>query len=245
MRQINNAFYDQLEERWYSDTHHPIALLRRENAARNPWILKTVQVRKGARLKILDVGCGGGFLTNALAKEGHQVTGIDLSLGSLRIAKDRDETKNVSFLEGDARQLPFISKSFDVVCAMDLLEHVEEPSRVIKEAARVLKPGGLFFFHTFNRNWLSRLIIIQGLKWWLPDSPPDLHVYPLFIKPSELKEWCRSSLLEIEEMHGLVPRLFSISFLKSFIRHYVDEKMEFRFSRSLKTGYLGYAISKL
>jgi 2-polyprenyl-6-hydroxyphenyl methylase/3-demethylubiquinone-9 3-methyltransferase len=242
MRQINNSFYDELQEKWYSDTHHPIALLRRENAARNPWILKTLQDRVGSHLKVLDVGCGAGFLTNALAKEGHKVVGIDLSPNSLTVAEDRDETKSVSFCQGDARELPFTQRSFDAVCAMDLLEHVECPSRVIQEAARVLKPGGLFFFHTFNRNWLSRLIVIQGLKWWLPDSPPNLHVYPLFIKPCELKEWCHSSALIVEEMHGLVPRLLSLSFLKSFVRHYVDEKMEFRFSSSLKTGYLGYAI---
>ena len=239
MRQINNAFYDELDEKWYSDTHHPIALLRRENAARNPWILKILRERRGSQLKVLDVGCGGGFLINALAEQGHIVTGIDLSLSSLRIAETK--TNSASFFQGDARCLPFPRKSFDVVCAMDLLEHVEEPHLVIQEAARVLKPGGFFFFHTFNRNWLSRLIVIQGLKWWLPDSPPHLHVYPLFIKPQELKEWCHSCSLKVEEMHGLVPRLFSFSFLKSFIRHYVDEKMEFRFSSSLKTGYVGYA----
>jgi 2-polyprenyl-6-hydroxyphenyl methylase / 3-demethylubiquinone-9 3-methyltransferase len=242
MRQINNSFYDELQEKWYSDTHHPIALLRRENAARNPWILKTLQERGRSHLNVLDVGCGAGFLTNALAKEGHKVVGIDLSPNSLRVAKDRDETKSVSFFHGDARELPFTQRSFDAVCAMDLLEHVESPHRVIQEAARVLKPGGFFFFHTFNRNWLSRLIVIQGLKWWLPDSPPNLHVYPLFIKPSELKKWCQSSALEVEEMHGLVPHLFSLPFLKSFVCHYVDEKMEFRFSSSLKTGYLGYAV---
>jgi 2-polyprenyl-6-hydroxyphenyl methylase/3-demethylubiquinone-9 3-methyltransferase len=242
MRQINNAFYDELQEKWYSDTHHPIALLRRENAARNPWILKTLLTRRGNQLKVLDIGCGGGFLTNALAKQGHLVTGVDLSQSSLRVAEDRDETKSACFIQADARDIPCPDASFDAVCAMDLLEHVEEPICVIKEAARLLKPGGLLFFHTFNRNWISRLIVIQGLKWWLPHSPPDLHVYPLFIKPQELKEWCCRYGLKVEKMHGLVPRLFSLPFLKSFTRHYVDEKIEFRFSSSLKTGYLGYSI---
>lgn len=238
---INNAFYDELHEKWYTDTKHPIALLRRENAARNPWILKTLEEKKGKGLQVLDVGCGAGFLTNVLAEHGHHVMGIDLSPNSLKVAQSRDQTGTVRFIAGDARALPFEKESFDAVCAMDLLEHVEEPNVVIQEAARVLRKGGLFFFHTFNRNWLSRLIVIQGLKWWLPHSPPDLHVYPLFIKPKELEAWCSSCGLRVEQMHGLVPHLLSFSFWKSFTRRYVDERVTFRFSTSLRMGFVGFA----
>lgn len=204
---INNSFYDALGERWYTDFTHPIALLRKENEVRNPWIAQTIESKLGKTQCILDIGCGGGFLANDLALHGHRVTGIDLSLQSLEIARRQDATATVCFLEADARKLPFLENSFDVVCAMDLLEHLEQPDVVISEGARVLKPGGLFFFHTFNRNWLSYFLVIKGVEWWLPKVPRHLHVYHLFIKPKELSLWCHSNQIIVQEIKGLVPKM--------------------------------------
>ena len=241
---INNAFYEELKEKWYSDWEHPIALLRKENETRNPWILETIDKVLGPGQLILDVGCGGGFLTNTLAQAGHKAVGIDLSPNSLKMAESQDRTGNARYIQADALQLPFADGSFDAVCAMDLLEHVEEPSQVIAEAARVLKPGGLFFFHTFNRNWLSWLIVIKGVEWCVPNTPRDLHVLDLFIKPKELKNWCLQHEIQVQCMKGLIPKL-SWAFWRSFARRKVDEKVAFRFSTSLKTGYLGFGIKEI
>ncbi len=238
---INNAFYEDLKDSWYDDPCHPVALLRAENAARNPWILERIRTLLGLSKDILDIGCGAGFLSNALAQAGHRVTGIDLSATSLQVAEKRDLTKTVRYLQLDAFALPFPDQSFDVVCAMDFLEHVEMPGQIVREAARLLRPGGLFFFHTFNRNPLSWLIVIKAVEWCVPNTPANMHLYSFFIKPSELKKWCSEAGLTVREIHGLSPRIASFAFWKSLIERKVDKKLEFRFTSNLTTGYLGVA----
>lgn len=234
---INNAFYETLKEKWHLSTNHPVALLRAENALRNPWIAKQLSPHS----KVLDIGCGGGFLTNFLAQEGHQVFGVDLSLESLKVAQEGDKTKTVDYQVADAVALPFPSESFDVVTAMDLLEHVESPSKVISEAARILKPGGLFFFHTFNRNFLSWLIVIKGVEWCVKNTPPNMHVYPLFIKPKELIKMCQENTLKVEKIVGVRPKFLNIAFWKMLLTRRVPSSFEFKFTNSLLTGYSGVA----
>lgn len=238
-RVINNDFYEDLKERWYSDCSHPVALLRKENEARNPWILDVIKKKLGNGKKILDIGCGGGFLTTSLAEAGHEVFGVDLSANSLKIAKEHDLTRTAHFLQANALQLPFEDQSFDVVCAMDVLEHVETPSYGVVEAARVLKNGGLFFFNTLNRNPLSWLIAIKAVEILMSTTPPNLHVYHLFIKPEELTYWCAANRIRVQEIRGIIPK-FSWPFWKSCLKRSVDEKMSFRFSSSLKIGYVGF-----
>ena len=240
-RRVNNAFYEDLGNGWYEDSAHPIALLRAENAVRNPWILEKIRTLLGPSKDVLDIGCGAGFLTNALAKNDHRVTGIDLSAKSLNIAEKRDLTKSVRYLQLDAFALLFPDQSFDVICAMDFLEHVEMPGQIVREAARLLRPGGLFFFHTFNRNWLSWLIVIKGVEWCVPNTPVNMHLYSFFIKPEELKGWCEKFGLTVREMHGLAPRIASKAFWKSLITRNVDRKLEFRLTNRLTNGYLGIA----
>lgn len=238
---INNQFYEELKEGWYCASDHPIALLRAENKIRVPWILDNIPPSS----HVLDIGCGAGFLTNACAKKGHTVTGIDLSPSSLHMARQYDETQSVHYVEGNGYSLPFANESFDVVCAMDLLEHVEEPYLVIAEASRVLKTEGLFFFHTFNRNWLSYLLVIKGVDWFVKNAPKNMHVYSLFIKPDELKEVCSHYELQIKELRGFEPIFFSSPFWKMIRTRNVPEDFTFRFSKNLQTGYCGYAQKKV
>lgn len=233
---INNDFYDELGDGWYSEINHPIALLRAENAVRIPWVAKNLSPQSS----LLDIGCGGGILTNAIAKLGHKVTGIDVSEKSLEIARQSDETRSVHYAAATAYSLPFSDNTFDAVSAMDLLEHVESPHLVIAEASRVLKPKGLFFFHTFNRNLLSYLLIIKGVDWFVPNAPKNMHVYPLFIKPKELEEMCETYRLRIASLHGFRP-VFSTALFKMAFQKRVPPDLSFRFCRSLKTGYCGYA----
>lgn len=240
-RSINNAFYDDLGREWLEAHAHPIALLRAENRLRNPWICQVVREHFDGPVRALDVGCGAGFLTHALAQEGHHVTGLDLSVSSLEVARSLDPSGLAQYVVGSATELPFEDASFEVVCAMDLLEHVEDPQRVIAEAARVLKPGGLFFFHTFNRNPLSWLIILKGVDWFVPSAIPNMHVYRLFIKPRELSQWCKASGMETLGFKGVVPDFTHRSFWRLLTHRTIDPDFRFRWVNSLATGYSGLA----
>ncbi len=238
---INNEFYDTLGSRWMMGSDHPVALLRAENKLRTPWIAAEIAKKFPHPVSVLDIGCGAGILTNALAKEGHQVAGIDLSESSLAIARQNDEAGTVDYRRANAYALPFSDANFETVCAMDVLEHVEEPRRLIAEAARVLKPGGFFFFHTFNRNLLSYLIVIKGVEWCVRNTPPNMHVYSLFIKPAELKRYCYLHDLHIGMLRGFRPKFFSLPFLQMLLTHKVSDSFSFQFSNSLATGYCGIA----
>lgn len=238
-KNVNNSFYDTLGERWYTASNHPIALLRAENAVRLPWICEII-TKHFPQGSLLDIGCGAGLLSNPIAQRGLEVTGIDLSEASLEIAKKYDGTKKVRYLKASAEKLPFEDESFDCVTALDLLEHVENPESVICEAGRVLKKNGLFFFHTFNRNFLSWLLVIKGVEWCVPGTPESMHIYRLFIKPEELRAMCHSARLEVHEIRGLKPH-FSLPILKMALTRKVPDDLRFHFTPSLLTGYVGYA----
>lgn len=242
---VNNAVYDDLGERWYSAKDDPVALLRAESAHRTPWIVDSMRDRLGSgSQRVLDVGCGAGFLTNPLAAIGHEVTGLDASVASLAVARAHDASGRASYVEGDALALPFADASFDVACAMDFLEHVEDPAAVIREAGRVLRPGGLFFFHTFNRTLLAWLVVIKGVEWFVRNTPPNLHVKRLFVKPAEVRAACTSSGLEIAELRGVRPVFFSRAFLQLLLTRTVADDFAFTFTRSLAVGYAGFAVKR-
>lgn len=241
---INNTFYEDLLEKWYTAEDHPIALLRAENKIRNPWILSELSKRVSSGASFLDIGCGAGLLTNLIQKAGYQTTGIDLSQSSLSVARRFDTTQKVHYVKANAYELPFPNETFDAVSAMDILEHVEHPHLLIKEASRVLKKGGIFFFHTFNRNPISYLLIIKGVEWCVKNTPKNMHVYPLFIKPWELKILCSQQGLEIQETVGLRPKFFSLSFFKMLLTRKVSSDFSFCFSKNLLTGYCGIAKKK-
>jgi 2-polyprenyl-6-hydroxyphenyl methylase/3-demethylubiquinone-9 3-methyltransferase len=261
---INNDIYNQLGERWYTAKDDPVALLRAESKCRNPWVIETIQKHLNVqnnlnglsdpnhlnhqetntrveKAKILDVGCGGGFLSNPLAQAGHQVTGVDVSTESLEVAKRYDTTQSVHYLNADAYQLPFADHEFDIVCAMDFLEHVEDPGKAIQEMGRVLKPGGLFFFHTFNRNPISAFVVIRLVEWLVKNTPPHMHISRLFIKPKELTEYCRRSKMEVVEMRGLQPVIFSLAVLRGLFTGVVEDGFRFKFGKSLITSYCGFS----
>lgn len=240
MKKINNDFYHDLGEKWVEASNHPVALLRAENRLRNPWILSHLK----SKCHVADLGCGAGFLTNALAQAGHQVTGVDLSKSTLEIAQKHDTTGTVTYIQADVTASHLPSKQFDVVCAMDLLEHVTEPQKVVREAARLLKPAGLFFFHTFNRTFLSWLLVIKGVDWFIKNAPKNMHVYHLFIKPEELVQWCEIEGMKIQEMKGVGLNWSRWSTWKMALTRDVSEKLEFRFNSSLKMGYSGFAQLK-
>lgn len=236
---INNELYEQLGERWYYAYDNPVALLRAEAKTKNPWVINKIRsLLSSSTGKVLDIGCGAGFLTNDLAQQGFEVTGLDLSADSLRVAQKFDKTKTVRYDYGSAYDLPYAAESFDIVCAMDFLEHVSEPSRVVAEASRVLRPQGLFFFHTFNRNPISWLIAIKGVEWFIKNTPANLHIYALFIKPSELIQYCAAAKLILKDITGIRP-VVGRNFWPLLWTRVVPQNFQFCLSRSQAIGYLG------
>ena len=238
---VNNTWYADLGSRWYEAEDTPIALLRAEARHRNPWIAGEIArvLGRGPR-DVLDLGCGAGFLANDLAARGHRVTGVDTTAENLSVARARDTTRSVAYRIGDATALPFADASFDVVCAMDLLEHVEQPERLVREAARVLRPGGMLFFHTFNRTWLANLIVIKGVEAFVANTPKDLHVLRLFIPPADLAAMCRDAGLDIVDLRGSRPR-FRWPLWRMLATGKVGDDFAFTFTRSTALGYTGYA----
>jgi 2-polyprenyl-6-hydroxyphenyl methylase/3-demethylubiquinone-9 3-methyltransferase len=241
--EVNNEIYRCYGERWYSAEDDPVALLRAEGRSRNPWIVSEIRKRlPGGEVRILDVGCGAGFLSNKLAREGFVVTGIDASSESLEVARRHDATGRVEYRSADARRLEFENGNFHVACALDFLEHVEEPALVVGEISRVLRPGGLFFFHTFNRNLLSWLVVIKGVEWFVRNTPPGMHRLRYFIKPGELKEMCRQRGLDVVFCRGFMPKLDHAAFWKMLLSGRIDDGFTFEFTRHTMMGYTGLAV---
>ena len=238
--EINNEFYEEYGERWYTAYDDPIALLRAENKVKVPWVLDKVNELGTTGRRLLDVGCGAGFLTNELSMFGFEVHGLDASLESLKVAALHDHTHTVKYQEGDAYKLPYKDESFDIVTNMDFLEHVEKPLDVIKECSRVLNPGGLFFYHTFNRNFLSKMIVIKLVEKFVKNTPKNMHVIDLFITPEELEAYCLEAGLEPITMTGIRPVISSVSF-RTLFTGVISEKMRFTLTKSTKLSYMGVA----
>lgn len=238
---VNNDYYHSLGQRWYTAKDDPVALLRAESRTRNPWIHELIQSYYSVeQAHILDVGCGAGFLSNFLSEKGFKVTGIDLSQESLQVARLRDPTLKATYTYADAYQLPFANQSFEVVTCTDFLEHVSKPQLVLSEIERVLKPGGLFFFHTFNKNLLAWLIVIKGVEWFVKNTPKNLHVLGMFIKPEDLIRDLEDLHFSVKEVKGLRPRLNS-SFWELLATGIVSDSFEFQWTRSTLMSYTGWA----
>ncbi len=235
---VNNDVYLDLGDRWYDADDDPVALLRAEARLHAPWIARGARER-GAR-RILDVGCGAGFIANDLARHGFDVVGVDLSPDALSVAARHDSTGTARWLAADARALPFADASFDVACAMDFLEHVDPIEPFVAEIARVLAPGGQFFFHTFNRTLSSWLVVIKGVELFVRNVPHHLHVLRSFVKPDELDGACQAHGLAIRKLHGCGPRV-SGAFFRMLATGVVPRELEFRFTRNMLTGYSGIA----
>lgn len=155
---------------------------------------------------VLDVGCGGGILSESMAEKGAQVTGIDLGEKALGVAKlhQLESGAGVEYrciaVEALAAQQP---ASFDVVTCMEMLEHVPDPASVVSACASLVKPGGHVFFSTLNRNPKSYLFAVIGAEYVLNMLPRGTHDYTKFIKPSELASWCRVADLAVNEFIGM------------------------------------------
>jgi 2-polyprenyl-6-hydroxyphenyl methylase/3-demethylubiquinone-9 3-methyltransferase len=197
------AKFSELAHRWW-DVNSEFRPLHQINPLRLDWI-QTLAPLKGKQ--VLDVGCGGGILSDAMARAGAHVTGIDLATKSLKVAQLHaleTQTPNVSYREVSAEALAAEKPaSFDVVTCMEMLEHVPDPASVVRACATLVKPGGWVFFSTLNRNPQSFLFAIVGAEYVLNLLPKGTHEYAKFIRPSELAGFCREAGLQTQASRGL------------------------------------------
>lgn len=156
--------------------------------------------------KIIDIGCGGGILTEAMAKVGAQVTGIDKSDVLIEVAKKHAEKNQLSieyYLTDAESYAKKYSQSFDVVCCMELLEHVPDPNSLIQACSELAKPGASIFFSTINRHPRAYLFAILGAEYFLKLLPRGTHDYKKFIRPSELAAAARQANLTLQKFQGI------------------------------------------
>ena len=197
------AKFEALASRWW-DPESEFKPLHDINPLRCNYIDEIAHL---AGKKVLDVGCGGGILSEAMAQRGAQVSGIDMGEAPLNVAKLHALE---SGLEINYRQMPVEElaeqepASYDVVTCLEMLEHVPDPASVIRACMQLVKPGGKVFFSTLNRNPKSYAFAIIGAEYLLRLLPAGTHDYAKFIKPSELSQWCREAGLRVTDMTGMV-----------------------------------------
>jgi len=215
LARIDNRIYDDRGGEWWDPESSFYQMKVSFNPGRVGYARKVIAERMGFDLAgraALDVGCGGGYLTEEIARLGFAATGVDPSEPSLRAAAAhaRAQDLEIRYVKGAAEDLPFEAGAFDAVFCCDVLEHVRDLDRVVFEISRVLKPGGVFCYDTINRTLLSGLVAVKICQEWKRWAfmPPRLHVWEMFIKPRELCALLARNGLEWRQHRGLVPGVF-------------------------------------
>lgn len=194
--------FADLAHKWW-DKNSEFKPLHQINPLRLNWIDQLTTL-KGK--KVLDVGCGGGILSESMYLKGADVTGIDLGEKALNVAKlhQLESGTQVNYQYISVEKLAAAQPaSFDVVTCMEMLEHVPDPAAIVAACAKLVKPGGSVFFSTINRNPKSYLLAVIGAEYVLNMLPKGTHDYAKFIKPSELSAWARQADLNIAGMRGM------------------------------------------
>jgi len=267
VRKISQATYDGMDNGVYSAAS---ALWWQPDSAFYQMKVSFNPVRVGYARKILidelkidpqataalDVGCGGGYVTEEVARMGFETTGVDPSEPSLRVAAAhaRENGLAIRYVTGVGESLPFDDQSFGVAFCCDVLEHTRDLPKVIAEISRVLKPGGAFCYDTLNRTWLSFMAAIKVSQVWKRWAfmPPDLHVWKMFIRPREMKSLLRRHGLEWKEHRGMMPNV-PVPRILGYLRKraagewtYAElaRKIQMVESRVTAVMYMGYAVKK-
>ncbi len=214
---VDNEWYHDLGDAWW-DPDGVVGPLHEINPIRVEYFCGVLGDLNGMRL--LELGCGGGLMAEEYARRGASVTAIDRSAASIAAATRhaRDSGLSIDYAPAVGEHFPFSDGSFDAVVSADTLEHVDDVDQVVRESARVLRPGGRFVYDTVNRTWKSRLLLV-----WLPQNvfhiaPPDTHEYARFIKPAELEEIMARHGLRNCETRGLALKQNPIAAGISFAR---------------------------
>lgn len=216
------AKFDALASRWW-DPDGEFRSLHEINPLRLDWIRQHIQL---SGKKVVDIGCGGGILAESMATAGAAVTGIDMAEGPLAVARlhQHESDTEVEYRQATAEEMAEEEAgTFDAVTCLEMLEHVPDPSQVIKSCAKLVKPGGHVFFSTINRNPKSFAFAIVGAEYVLKLLPAGTHEYEKFIRPSELESWARRAGLSLSDSIGM---------------HYNPITKEYSLGKNLDVNYL-------
>ena len=194
--------YSDLAETWWQDSG-PFQDLLHLNPPRFAFF--DTFVADWNHKRVLDLGCGGGFVSEELARRGAQVMGVDPAAPLLNVARRHasQNSLNIDYREGSGEQVPAADSHFDIVVCVDVLEHVNNLDSVLREVHRVLKPGGLFLYDTINRNVFSFLWMIVALEWVSGRIPRGTHDWRKFIRPAEIRDRLQSCGFESLEQAGI------------------------------------------
>lgn len=195
--------FADLASRWW-DTESEFKPLHDINPLRLEYIQSLAGNLTGK--KILDVGCGGGILSDAMAGKGAIVTGIDMGEAPLSVARlhQLESGQKVTYLQSTVEDMALKHpQAFDVITCMEMMEHVPDPSSVIRACAKLVKPDGALFFSTINRTPKAFALAIVGAEYLLKMLPKGTHEYQKFIKPHEMARWSRNANLEIQDLIGM------------------------------------------
>ncbi len=222
------AKFSELATHWW-DPHGEMKSLHDINPLRLHYIDQNSSL-KGK--KVIDIGCGGGILSESMNQLGADVTGLDMSKEAIQVARlhQHESGARVDYFVSTAED--FATKhpgEFDVVTCLEMLEHVPDPSSIVRACAELAKPGGSVFFSTLNRNMKSYLFAIIGAEYVLNIIPKNTHDYAKFIRPSELSEWARKSGLIVKNMTGLT---------------YHPLNKTYKLCDDISVNYLAYMIKK-
>ena len=200
--------FSELAHRWW-DPESEFKPLHDINPLRLDWIDRTAGL---AGKKVLDVGCGGGILAESMAARGAAVTGIDLSDKALSVARLHllETGQKADYRKVSAEELAYNQPgAFDIVTCLEMLEHVPDPASTVRACAQLVRPGGLVFFSTLNRNPKSYLFAVVGAEYVLNLLPRGTHDYAKFIRPAELARYCREAGLAVGDIIGMTYNPFS------------------------------------
>ena len=223
------AKFEELASRWW-DTHGEFKPLHEINPLRLHYIDERVNLQDK---KVLDVGCGGGILSESMTQRGASVTAIDMGKAPLSVAKlhAMEAELEIDYQQITVEELAVkMPGEFDAVTCMEMLEHVPDPSSVIKACQVLVKPGGPVFFSTINRNPKAYAFAILGAEYILKMLPKGTHDYDKFIRPSELDEWARQANLELKDITGL---------------SYNTLTKNYKLGRDIDVNYMTYYISDM
>ena len=221
------AKFEALASRWW-DPQSEFKPLHEINPLRLDYIDQRCGGLKGKT--VIDVGCGGGILAESMVTKGATVTGIDMGEAPLKVAKlhGLECGVNVEYLQITAEAMADQHPArFDVVTCMEMLEHVPDPSSVIAACAQLVKPGGMVFFSTINRNPKSYLFAIVGAEYLLRLLPKGTHDYAKFIRPSEMEGWARHAGLKMHDLTGMT---------------YNPLTQQYKLGRDLDVNYMAHCI---
>jgi len=256
--EVNNTIYETSGHLWWSeDAGFELTSLRYcINPVRHGYFRRILCERAVHSGTLLDLGCGGGYLSEEFARDGFRVSGVDPASSSINTAREHAAQSDLSidYRVAYGESLPFADASFDVVACCDVLEHVNDLGLVVREVSRVLKPGGVFLFDTVNRTLRSKVVLIKVCQDWNLGrfNIPNGHVWDKFVKPQELRELLLANGIAAGGMKGIGSRRNPILLLFGLLRlragglrgAKVAQVFGMRETDDLSIAYLGWAVKR-